>query len=164
MKKVILAIAMAFISAMQTNAQNVKIDDKEIVGAWIMESMQWKGENKIVCGKESGYAQFKYYGTDGEYACAQIVMTNEGKCVVIPHEYGTYTLKDGWYSEMGREKIKYVWIDKTTSKGTWNTRQDIWKKQTNMPKELVQFIVDCCKTKETPDNMQKFIKQYMFNK
>lgn len=91
-------------------------------------------------------------------------MTNEGKCVVIPHEYGTYTLKDGWYSEMGREKIKYVWIDKTTSKGTWNTRQDIWKKQTNMPKELVQFIVDCCKTKETPDNMQKLIKQYMFNK
>lgn len=56
MKKVILAIAMALISAMQTNAQNVKIDDKEIVGAWLMESMQWKGENKIVCGKESGYA------------------------------------------------------------------------------------------------------------
>ena len=163
MKQVILVMAMALMSAMQANAQNVKIDDKEIVGAWLMESMQWEGENKIVCGKETGYVQFKYYGADGEYACALLVLS-DGKCAVVPHEHGTYTFKDGWYSEMGREKLKdaIVWVDKTTTKSTWNTRHDIWKKQTNMPKELVQFIVDCCKTKETPEDMQQLIKQYIF--
>lgn len=163
MKQVILVMAMALMSAMQANAQNVKIDDKEIVGAWLMESMQWEGENKIVCGKETGYVQFKYYGADGEYACALLVLS-DGKCAVVPHEYGTYTFKDGWYSEMGRERLKdaIVWVDKTTTKCTWNTRHDIWKKQTNMPKELVQFIVDCCKTKETPEDIQQLIKQYIF--
>lgn len=92
MKQVILVMAMALMSAMQANAQNVKIDDKEIVGAWLMESMQWEGENKIVCGKETGYVQFKYYGADGEYACALLVLS-DGKCAVVPHEHGTYTFK-----------------------------------------------------------------------
>lgn len=33
MKKVMLVMAMALISVMQVCAQNVKVDDKEIVGA-----------------------------------------------------------------------------------------------------------------------------------
>ena len=164
MKKVMMLIAATLMSVMQVCAQNVKVDDKEIVGAWLMESMQWEGEKKTVCGKASGYTQFKYYGADGEYACAEIALTKEGKPVVMPHEYGTYTYKDGWYSEMGREKSKdaIVWIDKTTTKGTWMKRHDIWKKQTNMPQRLIRYIVDCCKTKETPADIQQMIKQTMF--
>jgi len=163
MKKVMLVMAVAFMSALQVSAQT-KVDDKELVGVWLMESMQWEGEKKTVCGKQTGYTQFKYYGADGEYACAQIVLTKEGKCVVMPHEYGTYTFKDGWYSEMGREAIKdaIVWVDKTTTKGTWKTRHDIWKKQTNMPEKLRKYIVDCCKTKNMPDDIQQMIKQTMF--
>ena len=61
-----IVMAMAFIGAMQVNAQNVKVDDKELIGTWIMESMQWEGGKKTMCGKESGYSQFKYYGADGE--------------------------------------------------------------------------------------------------
>ena len=144
-------------------AQNAKVADKELVGVWVMESMQWEGEKKTVCGKESGYTQFKFYGADGEYACAQIVLTKDGKCVVMPHEYGTYTFKDGWYSEMGRAAIKdaMVWIDKTTTKGTWQKRHDIWKK-VSLPDKVVKYIVDCCKTKETPADVQQIIKQKMF--
>lgn len=120
MKKVFFILTLALMCVMQVNAQNAKVDDKELVGVWIMESMQWKGEKKIVCGKEMGYTQFKYYGPDGEYACAIITMDKNGKCAVSPHEYGTYTFKDGWYSEMGREKIKdgMVLLDKNTVKGT----------------------------------------------
>lgn len=163
MKKVLLVMAVAFMSAVQVSAQNVKIDDKELAGVWILESMQWEGEKKTMCGKETGYTQFKFYGTDGEYACAELALTKDGKVVVMPHEYGKYTFKDGWYSEMGREKIKdaIVWIDKTTTKGTWKTRHDIWKKK-NLPKNVVKYILDCCKTKEVPADIQQSIKQNMF--
>lgn len=162
MKKVMLVMAVALMSALQVSAQ-VKVADKELVGTWIMESMQWEGEKKTLCGKESGYTQFKFYGADGEYACAEIALTKDGKIVVMPHEYGTYTFKDGWYSEMGREKIKdaIVWIDKTTTKGTWKKRHDIWKKVV-LPEKVTKYILACCKTKNMPDDVQQSIKQAMF--
>jgi len=164
MKKVMLVMAMALMSAMQMNAQTTRVEDKEIIGTWIMESMQYEGEKKTVCGKETGYTQFKYYGDDGEYACAQIVLTKDGKVVVMPHEYGKYTFKDGWYSEMGREAIKdaVILTDKNTYKGTWMNRHDIWKKK-NLPDKVVKYILTCCKTKETPADVQQLIKQNMFN-
>ena len=148
-----MIFAVALMSAMQVFAQGVKVDDKELVGTWVMES-----------GKATGYTQFKYYGANGEYACAELALSKDGKVVVMPHEYGTYTFKDGWYSEMGREKIKdaIVWVDKTTTKGTWKTRHDIWKKQLNMPQKLVKYILDCCKTKNVPADIQQMIKQNMF--
>lgn len=163
MKKVMLVMAVALMSALQVNAQTTKVDDKEIIGTWIMESMQFEGEKKVVCGKETGYTQFKYYGADGEYACAQLVLNKDGKVVVMPHEYGTYSLKNGMYSEMGRPAIKdaIVWVDKTTTKGTWNNRHDIWKKKA-LPDKVVKYIVECCKTKETPSEIQQMIKQNMF--
>lgn len=163
MKKIFLTMAMVLACVAQLSAQTNKISDKEIVGVWVMESMQWEGEKKVVCGKASGYTQFKFYGADGEYACAEIALTKDGKCVVMPHEYGTYSLKDGWYSEMGRPAIKdaIVWVDKTTTKGTWQKRHDIWKKRA-LPDRLVHYIVDCCKTKETPADIQQMIRKEMF--
>ena len=163
MKKTMFAMALALMGAVQVSAQSVKIDDKELVGVWYMESMQWEGEKKTVCGKATGYTQFKYFGPDGEYACAELALTKEGKVVVMPHEYGTYTFKDGWYSEMGREKIKdaIVWIDKTTTKGTWMKRHDIWKK-TTLPDKVLNYLIGCCKMKETPADIQESIKQNLF--
>ena len=162
MKKMLL-MTVALICAMQVSAQTAKVDDKEIVGTWLMESMQWEGEKKTVCGKETGYTQFKYYGADGEYACAELALTRDGKVVVMPHEYGTYTFKDGWYSEMGREAIKdaIVWVDKNTMKGTWKKRHDIWKK-TDLPDETVKYILERCKTLETPQNVEQQIKSTCF--
>ena len=163
MKKVMMIVAVALMSAMQVFAQGVKVDDKELVGTWVMESMQWEGEKKTMCGKATGYTQFKYYGANGEYACAELALSKDGKVVVMPHEYGTYTFKDGWYSEMGREKIKnaIVWVDKTTTKGTWKNRHDIWKKK-NLPEKMVRYILDCCKAKNAPTDIQNLIKQNMF--
>lgn len=164
MKKVMLVMAMALMSAMQVNAQTARVEDKEIIGTWMMESMQFEGEKKIVCGKETGYTQFKYYGADGEYACAEIALTKDGKVVVMPHEYGKYTFKDGWYSEMGRDAIKdaVILTDKNTYKGTWMNRHDIWKKK-NLPDKVVKYILACCMTKETPADVQQLMKQNMFN-
>lgn len=164
MKKVMLVMAVALMSVLQVSAQNAKIDDKEIIGVWLMESMQWEGEKIIKCGKEMGYTQFKYYGADGEYASAGIALSKDGTCTIIPQEYGTYWLKNGWYMEMGREPLKdaVILTDKNTYKGTWKTRHDIWKKQTNISEKLRKYIVDCCKMKETPADIQQMIKQTMF--
>lgn len=164
MKKMMLMMTAMLMCAIGMNAQTTKIADKELVGAWIMESMQFEGEKKIVCGKESGYSQFKFYGADGEYACAEICLTKEGKVVVMPHEYGTYTFKNGVYSEMGRPAVKpdeMVLVDKTTFKGKWMNRHDVWKKKV-LPDKVVKYIVNCCKCKEAPADIQQLIKQNMF--
>ena len=129
----------------------------------MMVSMQYDGEKTIVCGKESGYSQFKYYGADGEYACAELALT-KGKIVVMPHEYGKYSFKNGVYSEMGRPAVKpeeMQLIDKTTFKGRWKNRNDIWKK-INLSDKAVKYILDCCKTRETPADVEQNIKQVMF--
>lgn len=162
MKKMLL-MTVALICAMQVSAQTAKVDDKEIVGTWLMESMQWEGEKKTVCGKETGYTQFKYYGADGEYASAGIAMSRDGAVVVIPQEYGTYWLRNGWYMEMGREPLKdaVILTDKNTYMGTWKKRHDIWKK-TEMPVEVVKYIVERCKLQNTPDDIQQKLKGICF--
>ena len=78
MKQALLVVAVALMSVLHVNGQTSKVSEKEIVGVWVMESMQYEGEKKIVCGKANNYTQFKYYGADGEYACAQIVLSNDG--------------------------------------------------------------------------------------
>ncbi len=163
MKSTIITLMIALLWAGNVSAQKAKVSEKELVGAWTLESMQWKGEKIKKCGKEIGYTQFKYYGADGEYACAEIVVMKDGTVYVGPHEYGTYWFKDGLYSEMGRKAERSIeLVDKNTCKGTWQgMRYDIWKK-TKMPDKLVRYIVDCCKTKDVPKDMQQLIKQTIF--
>lgn len=157
-------MVVAFMSALHVCAQTAKVTDKDLIGAWVMEWMQFDGEKKIVCGKESGYSQFKYYGADGEYACAEVALKKDGKIVVLPHEYGTYTYKNGVYSEMGRPALKpdeMQLIDKNTFKGRWKTRNDIWKKVT-LSQKTVRYIVDACKAKNMPADIQQELKASMF--
>ena len=161
-KQITLTLAALLLCALQVNAQTARVADRELIGAWTMEWMQYDGEKKLVCGKTTGYTQFKYYGPDGEYACAEIVQTRNGVVVVMPHEYGTYTFKNGVYSEMGRPASELVLTDKTHFRGRWKTRNDLWVKHPSMPDKVVRYIVDCCKMKETPTDVQQLIKQSMF--
>lgn len=39
---------------------------------------------------------------------------------------------------------------------------DSWVKHPQMPDKVVRYIVDRCKTKETPSDVQQLIKQSMF--
>ena len=157
-----MTLAALFLCATQVNAQTARVADRELIGAWTMEWMQWDGEKKIVCGKTSGYTQFKYYGPDGEYANAEIVLTRDGVVVVMPHEYGTYTFKNGVYSEMGRPASEQVMIDKTHFRGRWKTRTDMYVKHPSMPDKVIRYIVERCKKKQTPSDVQQLIKQSMF--
>ena len=163
-KQIVMTLAALLMCAMQVNAQTAKVADKELIGAWTLEWMQYDGEKKIMCGKANGYTQFKFYGANGEYAAAGIALSNDGKIVVIPQEYGTYSLKDGWYVEMGRPALKdaVVLTDKTHYRGRWKNRSDLWVKHPSMPDKVLRYIVECCKMKDTPSDMQQLIKQSMF--
>lgn len=140
--------------------------DKRLIGVWMMETIQFEGEEKIICDKEYGYGQFKYYGADGEYACAQIFRQKDGRIIIAPHEYGTYIYKNGVYSEMGRpagEPDALILVDEETFKGRFFNRHDVWKKA-KMPKEVVDYIVNYCKMVKQgpPEEMQKLIEKSMF--
>ena len=164
-KQIAVLISLVMVAMLcSTNVKaQVKVDDKEIVGVWIMSSMKFEGENKELINDD--YNQVKVYRADGEYACAQIARQNGGSYVILPHEYGTYSLKNGQYSEMGRQPIKYEWVDKTTSRGRWMKRIDVWKKVVDFPEDLAQHIVDKCKAAQpSSDDMQKKMKQYIFTK
>ena len=165
MKKVVFLLAAALMLSTSLLAKSPKVDDKELVGFWIMESMQWEGEKVTECGLKNGYTQIKYYGADGEYACAEIALDKKsGKVVVMPHEYGTYWFRNGQYSEMGREATSdgLVLVDQNTFKGKWKTLHQVWKKQSDMPKEVVDFIMDKCRTLNASDELQRKMKASLF--
>lgn len=140
-----------------------KVADKELIGVWIMESYCYEGEDKVECGKN--YSQVKVYRANGEYACAEVARLRNGQVTIVPHEYGTYSFKDGNYVEMGRENSNLNLVDANTFTGQWKNRHDVWKKSTDMPKELEDYIVNKCKANQMPDaNVQKLIKTYiLFN-
>ena len=48
MKKVMLMMAVTLMSALQVCAQTTQVADKELIGAWMLEWMQYDGEKKIM--------------------------------------------------------------------------------------------------------------------
>ena len=163
MKQLLMTMAL-LMCAVTTNAQTANVTDRDLIGVWTLEWLQYDGEKKIMCGKAIGYTQFKYYGPDGEYAAAGIALTQDGKITVIPQEYGTYSLKNGWYMEMGRpaKKDGVVLTDKTHFRGRWKNRSDLWVKHPQISDKVVRYILERCKTKDTPADVQQLIKQSMF--
>lgn len=160
--RTIAKVAMLMLAmCLSTNvmAQKSKPTDKDIIGVWVMESMQFEGQPKIVCGAD-GYNQVKVYRANGEYACAEVVATTDGGSMIIAHEYGTYSYKDGKYIECGRKSVMNM-TDKTHFEGPWRNRYDKWRKATDMPASLVDYIVDKCKRRTDPKDIQALTKKHI---
>lgn len=134
-----------------------KTTDKELIGVWVMESMQFEGQKVMECGGD--YNQIKVYRANGEYACAEVAIDGK-EVVILPHEYGTYTFKDGKYTECGRSASQ-VLIDKNHFEGQWKNRHDKWRKVTDMPAKLTDYVVDKCKRKNDPQDIQALAKKYI---
>lgn len=155
--------SLLFLLLLNLNAAlaQTRPSDRDLVGFWVMESMQYEGENKVVCGND--FTQIKYYGPSGEYACAEVLKGKDGAITVRPHQYGTYTYKSGKYTECGHSAI-LVMVDKTTFKGRWNNRHDVWRKRTGVPAQLVNYIVKRCREKNDPVDIQRMARQHLFNR
>lgn len=173
---VIMALANAVPLMAQKKSDNVtvkvvaqkkaEVDDKEVIGVWVMEYMHYDGGKKEML--RQNYSSVKVYRANGEYACAEIVRLSNGSYRVLPHEYGTYTLKNGRYSEMGRPVVAadgFVFDDKTHFHGHYMNRVEGWVKS-NLPDKLVDYIVAQCKAKQEgdPQDIQQMIHQHILNK
>lgn len=155
-----ILIAMCISTSVMAQTPAVKTTDKDLIGVWVMESMQFEGQKKFECGDK--YGQIKVYRANGEYACAEIA--SDGKeTYVLPHEYGTYTFKNGKYTECGRNGT-VIMTDKTHFEGTWKNRYDKWVKVSNMPAKLVDYIVDKCKRQNDPKDIQNLVRKHILNK
>jgi len=161
-KNIILArLAMMLLAMFISSAvvaQKAKTTDKDLIGVWVMESMKFEGQKKNYIGGD--YNQIKVYRANGEYACAEVARVSESETMILPHEYGTYTFKNGKYTECGRNGT-VIMLDNTHFEGQWRNRHDKWRKVTDMPAELVDYVVDKCKRKNDPKNIQSLTKKYI---
>ena len=155
-KLAMMLLAMLFSANLM--AQTTKTTDADLIGVWVMESMRFEGKKENLIGGD--YNQVKVYRANGEYACAEVGRISDTETMIIPHEYGTYTFKNGKYTECGRNGT-VIMLDKTHFEGQWRNRHDKWRKVTNMPAELVDYVVDKCKRKNDPENIQSLTKKYI---
>lgn len=154
----IAMLMLAMCLSANVMAQKYKQSDKDLVGVWLMESMQFEGEKKSVLGEN--YTQIKVYRANGEYACAEIAYISDTETMIVPHEYGKYTMKNGKYTENGR-KGTVIMHDKMHFEGQWRNRHDVWRKTTDIPASLVDYIVDKCKHRTDPKNIQELTKKHI---
>lgn len=102
-KNIILArlamMMLAMFISSNVMAQKAKTTDKDLIGVWVMESMKFEGQKENYIGGD--YNQIKVYRANGEYACAEVARVSESETMILPHEYGTYTFKNGKYTECG---------------------------------------------------------------
>ena len=157
---------MAFM-AICLQGMTAQSTDKNLLGVWLMESMQYDGEKKIICGDEAGFVTLKYYGEDGEYACVFFIRQSDGKYQMSEHEYGTYNYINGVYSEMGRPAgglDALVMVNKNTFKGRWFNRNDVWKKKNDISKKLLNYILETLRREHaiSSDELQRLIKKEVF--
>lgn len=155
-----ICLLVAFLTLGSSRLTAQKFPDKTLYGVWIMDSFQWEGEDKVVCGKD--YTQVKIYMPDGEYACAEFV-NQKGEIHVLPHEWGSYTFKNGVYTEMGREPGELNLVDKDTFSGRWTTRFDVWKRAKDFPDKLRDYILFVCKANQSPsEEIKGMLKKHLF--
>ncbi len=156
----LLALVLVSLNILSVSAQK-KVPDSAIVGVWYMQSYHWDDEDIVLC-KDIKYTYMKVFRADGEYAGAEVAELSDGRVIISGHEYGKYTLKDGIYSEMGRPEEKLRWLNESTISYRWTTRNELLKKLDDFPKDAEQYIVDVCKVKSVPKNVQNTIKERIF--
>ena len=135
------------------------VKDADLVGFWVLETMQTAGQKKTIC--RLNYTQVKVYRANGEYACAELFMLKDGGVSILPHEYGTYTYHDGTYTEMGRNGLLWL-LDSLHFKGQWRDITSHWVRVPDVPELLVDYIVQKCRMKNDPDAIQAQARQYIF--
>ncbi len=156
--------ALVLITAIATPAMaQQNVPDQEIVGVWYTYMLQFDGEEPLSI-KDTNFSSLKVYRANGEYACAIMYLSADGKEITVqPHEYGTYSLKNGMYIEMGRTPAQpFNWTSATSFSGRFQKRTENWKKIKDCPKDLEQYIIDVCKLRKPSDNIEKMIKTDVF--
>ena len=143
-KTLVLALVAVFAVSLSANAQSK--DDNSLVGVWVFE--QYKIDGREITKAPETYSSVKIYGENGEYCCAQIMKdAGNGVIKVKPHEYGTYSYKNGKYIECGRPggNDAIIFTGKNNFHGHFANRTEYWCRNVNFSDDLRKHIIAACK-------------------
>ncbi len=172
-RNLIRLLALAFVlllNVVPALAQEKASDREELFGVWHTEWLKYDREDELLHVKNTQYTIIKVFRPDGEYASLEAWL-KDGAVVLMPHEHGTYSYKNGEYIEMGRKtipgRIEFNLVNEDTRTGRWYNCTDQSKKVKNCPKALEEYLVECSKlrTRQVVDDAEfkEFIKKHIFS-
>jgi len=156
----VVALVALFTVSISANAQSK--DGNTLEGVWVMEKTLTDGSaTPTVCANT--YTRVKVYGKNGEYCCAQVIMDKSGNISVYPHEYGTYSYKNGKYTECDRDGGPIKFTGKNNFNGHWSNITEYWYRNPEFPDNLRSHIVSKCKINFIEKNKknQILMKEYV---
>ena len=158
-KAICLMILMAFAGATSTSAQSEQ--EKMMVGVWKFNGYtNVKGE-KFDMGKN--FSAVKIYNPDGEYCFAQFYIYSDGSLDVKPHDYGTWSYKNGQYMECGR-KGEIISLTRKEFRGKWNGREDSVLRVDKLPEKFTTYIMSICRVLDTRSDIKEIVLRDIFNR
>ena len=158
-KAICLMILMAFVGVTNISAQTEQ--EKMMAGVWKFNGYtNGKGE-KLDMGRN--FSAVKIYNPDGEYCFAQFFIYPDGTVDVKPHDYGTWSYKNGQYMECGR-KGEILSLTKKEFRGKWNGMEDSWLRVENLPEKFTSYIISICRVLDTRSDMKEIILRDIFNR
>ena len=159
MKTISLAILMAFVGSSSLAAQSEQ--EEMMVGVWKFNGYTNSKGEKFDGGKN--FSAVKIYNPDGEYCFAQFFIYADGTVDVKPHDYGTWSYKNGQYMECGR-KGEIFMLTKKEFRGKWNGLEDSWLRVENLPEKFTTYIMSMCRVLDTRSDIKEIVLRNIFNR
>ena len=141
-----------------TDYQEHPHDGVDLTGAWVLQHVKFpSGTEQKYAMDNDGTSCLIYDHNNMLYECN--ISTTPTGLIIQPTAKSTVTLID-----KGRPALKdaVILTDRTHYRGRWKNRTDSWVKHPSMSDKVVRYIVERCKTKDTPTEVQRLIKQDLF--
>ena len=159
LKAICLMVLMAIVGVVNSSAQTEQ--EKMMAGVWKFNGYtNGKGE-KLDMGRN--FSAVKIYNPDGEYCFAQFFIYADGTVDIKPHDYGTWSYKNGQYMECGR-KGEIISLTKKEFRGKWNGLEDSWLRVDGLPEKFTTYIMSMCRVLQTRSDIKEIILRDIFNR
>ena len=158
-KVICMMMLMASVCATNVSAQSEQ--EKMMVGVWKFNGYTDAKGKKFDGGKN--FSAVKIYNPDGEYCFAQFFINSDGSVDIKPHDYGTWSYKNGQYMECGR-KGEIISLTKKEFRGKWNGLEDSWLRVEKLPEKFTTYIMSMCRTLDTRSDIKEIVLRDIFNR
>lgn len=159
LKTICLMMLLAFIGVTSIFAQTEQ--EKMMTGVWKFNGYTNSKGEKFDMGKN--FSAVKIYASDGEYCFAQFFIHPDGTVDVKPHDYGTWSYKNGQYMECGR-KGEILSLTKKEFRGKWNGLEDSWLRVEKLPEKFTTYIMSICRGLDTRSDIKEIILRDIFKR
>ena len=154
-----ILMRLAFVWSSNVSAQSEQ--EKMMAGVWKFNGYTNAEGEKFDGGKN--FSAVKIYNPDGEYCFAQFYIYSDGTVDVKPHDYGTWSYKNGQYMECGR-KGEIISLTRKEFRGKWNGLEDSWLRVERLPEKFTTYIMSMCRILDTRSDIKEIILRDIFNR